>query len=90
MLKIRYSNQFKKDYKLIKKRGYNIEKLKEVINLLVQDKRLPVKYREHYLTGNYKEFKECHIGPDWLLIYKTENELLTLTVLRTGSHSDLF
>ncbi len=90
MLKIRYSNQFKKDYKLIKKRGYNIEKLKEVINLLVQDKRLPVKYREHYLTGNYKGFKECHIGPDWLLIYKTENELLTLTVLRTGSHSDLF
>ena len=82
MLKIRYSNQFKKDYKLIKKRGYNIEKLKEVINLLVQDKRLPVKYREHYLTGNYKGFKECHIGPDWLLIYKT--------VLRTGSHSDLF
>ena len=90
MLKIRYSNQFKKDYKLIKKRGYNIEKLKEVINLLVQDKRLPVKYREHYLTGNYIGFKECHIGPDWLLIYKTENELLTLTVLRTGSHSDLF
>jgi len=90
VLKIRYSNQFKKDYKLIKKRGYNIEKLKEVINLLVQDKRLPVKYREHYLTGNYKGFKECHIGPDWLLIYKTENELLTLTVLRTGSHSDLF
>lgn len=90
MLKIRYSNQFKKDYKLIKKRGYNIEKLKEVINLLVQDKRLPVKYREHYLTGNYKGFKECHIGSDWLLIYKTENELLTLTVLRTGSHSDLF
>ena len=90
MLKIRYSNQFKKDYKLIKKRGYNIEKLKEVINLLVQDKRLPVKYREQYLTGNYKGFKECHIGPDWLLIYKTENELLTLTVLRTGSHSDLF
>ena len=90
MLKIRYSNQFKKDYKLIKKRGYNIEKLKEVINLLVQDKRLPVKNREHYLTGNYKGFKECHIGPDWLLIYKTENELLTLTVLRTGSHSDLF
>ena len=90
MLKIRYSNQLKKDYKLIKKRGYNIEKLKEVINLLVQDKRLPVKYREHYLTGNYKGFKECHIGPDWLLIYKTENELLTLTVLRTGSHSDLF
>ncbi len=90
MLNIRYSNQFKKDYKLIKKRGYNIEKLKEVINLLVQDKRLPVKYREHYLTGNYKGFKECHIGPDWLLIYKTENELVTLTVLRTGSHSDLF
>ena len=67
-----------------------ITRLKEVINLLVQDKRLPVKYREHYLTGNYKGFKECHIGPDWLLIYKTENELLTLTVLRTGSHSDLF
>ena len=56
MLKIRYSNQFKKDYKLIKKRGYDINKLKNVINLLAKGKNLPAKYKEHYLTGNYKRF----------------------------------
>ena len=56
MLKIRYSNQFKKDYKLIKKRGYDINKLKHVINLLMQEKPLPIKYQEHYLIGNYKRF----------------------------------
>lgn len=61
MLKIRYSNQFKKDYKLIQKRGYDISKLKYVVQLLAEGKQLPAKYKEHYLAGNYKGFKECHI-----------------------------
>lgn len=90
MLKVRYTNQFKKDYKLIKKRGYDIDKLKDVVRLLSQEKPLPTKYKDHYLTGNYKGFKECHIQPDWLLIYTIENDKITLTVSRTGSHSDLF
>ncbi len=90
MLKIRYANQFKKDYKLIKKRGYDITKLKNVINLLLEEKELPAKYKEHYLAGNYKGFKECHIESDWLLIYIIEQDTLTLTLIRTGSHSDLF
>ena len=61
MLKVKYSNQFKKDYKLIKKRGYDVNKLKDVIKLLSEEKILPAKYKDHYLTGNYKGFKECHI-----------------------------
>lgn len=61
MLKIKYTNQFKKDYKLIKKRGYDINKLKYVINQLAEEKILPAKYKDHYLTGSYKGFKECHI-----------------------------
>lgn len=56
MLKVRYSNQFKKDYKLIQKRGYDINKLKYVVQLLAEEKPLPTKYRDHYLTGNYKRF----------------------------------
>lgn len=90
MLKIRYSNQFKKDYKLIQKRGYDINKLKYVVQLLAEEKTLPAKYKDHYLTGDYKRFRECHIQPDWLLIYTIENDKITLTVSRTGSHSDLF
>ena len=61
MLKVKYSNQFKRDYKLIKKRGYDISKLKYVVNLLAEGKTLPAKYKEHYLTGNYNGFRECHI-----------------------------
>lgn len=90
MLKVRYTNQLKKDYKLIKKRGYDINKLKFVEKLLAEEKTLPVKYKAHYLTGNYKGFKECHIEPNWLLIYMIEKDEITLTVSRTGSHSDLF
>lgn len=90
MLKIRYSNQFKKDYKLIKKRGYNIDLLKQVVQLLSEKKPLPEKYKDHILLVIINGFKECHIQPDWLLIYKVENDELTLTVLRTGTHSDLF
>ena len=89
-MKIKYHNSFKKDYKRIKKRGRNIEKLKHVIELLASGQKLDQKYRDHELTGNYENFRECHIEPDWLLIYQIENEELILILSRTGTHSDLF
>ena len=90
MLNLRYSNKFKKDYKLIQKRGYKVDKLKEVIIILREQKALPEKYKDHALIGNYVGYRECHIEPDWLLIYKIENNELLLILSRTGTHSDLF
>lgn len=90
MLRIIPSNQFKIDLRLAKKRGMNIDKLREVINVLSSNGSLDKKYRDHNLTGQYKEFRECHIEPDWLLIYRIDNNELELFLLRTGSHSDLF
>jgi mRNA interferase YafQ len=90
MLEIIYSSQFKKDYKIIKKRGYNIKLLEEVLEFLVNNQELPGKYRDHLLVGNYKGFRECHITSDWLLIYKIKNDTLVLALTRTGTHSDLF
>lgn len=90
MLTVKYSNYFKRDYKLMKKRGYKIELLHELIELLANDKSLPEKYKDHCLSGNYKQYRECHIQPDWLLIYKIDNSQLILTAFRTGTHSDLF
>ncbi len=89
MLKPRYTTQFKKDYKAIVKRGYKISLLEEIIKLLCDEQPLPEKNRDHALTGSFSGFRECHIQPDWLLIYKTEQEILTLTLTRTGTHSDL-
>ena len=92
MLKIEYQGQFKRDYKLALKRGCNPELLTKVISMLVNEQELPEKYRDHNLTNsrNYKNVRECHIQPDWLLIYQINRDILTLILLRTGSHSDLF
>lgn len=90
MLDIRYSTKFKRDYKTIIKRGYNPQLLQDILELLCNEQPLPTKYRDHNLAGNYEGYRECHITPDWLLIYKIEQEILTLTLTRTGSHSDLF
>lgn len=90
MLRIRYSNRFKKDYKSIVKRGYDTKLFEEVLSILVQEKTLPQKYLDHPLTGNYSKHRECHITPDWLLIYKIEKDILILSLTRTGTHSDLF
>lgn len=90
MLKIFYSTKFKKDIKLIKKRGYKLEEFETVVNILKSQKPLPAKYCDHALGGNYKNYRECHIEPDWLLIYKIENDTLSLVLFRTGTHSDLF
>ena len=89
MLKLRYTTQFKKDFKAIVKRGYKTSLLEEVIQLLCDERPLPEKNRDHALVGSFVGFRECHIQPDWLLIYKAELEILTLTLTRTGTHSDL-
>ncbi|MCI8510839.1 MAG: type II toxin-antitoxin system YafQ family toxin [Lachnospiraceae bacterium] len=90
MLNIRYSAKFKRDYKTIMKRGYNPQLLQEVLTLLSTEQPLPFKYKDHNLAGSYEGHRECHITPDWLLIYKIEQEILTLSLTRTGTHSDLF
>lgn len=90
MLKVRYTAKFKKDFKAIVKRGYDIDLFEEVIMLLREEKILPEKYCDHALKGDYTGHRECHITPDWLLIYKIENDMITLSLTRTGTHSDLF
>lgn len=90
MLTLKVTSQFKKDYKLAKKRGYNMDLLESVLQMLLQGETLPIKYRDHVLIGNYIGFRECHIQPDWLLIYTINNNELILTAARTGTHSDLF
>lgn len=86
---VKATSQFKKDYKLAMKRGLKISLLDEVIALLSRGEELPEKYRDHALIGNWLGHRECHILPDWLLIYRIENDVLVLTLSRTGSHSDL-
>ncbi|WP_278849616.1 type II toxin-antitoxin system YafQ family toxin [Megamonas funiformis] len=90
MLKIKYHSKFKKDIKTIKKRNYDLSKLQKVIEILAEEKTLPAKYKDHSLTGIYQDFRECHILPDWLLIYHIDKDILTLVLSRTGTHSDLF
>jgi len=92
---IQRSNAFKHSYKLMKKRGKQLEKLQQAIGLLAKDETLPISYRDHHLTGNFLGFRDCHIEPDWILIYKKEKAskefsegILYLEL--TGSHSDLF
>ena len=90
MLDARYTAKFKRDYKTVKSRGYDAKLLKEAIVLLVEEQPLPQKYRDHALKGDYAGHRECHITPDWLLIYRIEQSLLILELTRTGTHSDLF
>ena len=89
-LQIIWTSGFKKDYKLAIKRGYDINALDDVFRLLADGKELPNVYRDHALSGNWKGFRECHIEPDWLLVYAIQNNTITLTLVRTGTHSDLF
>ena len=87
---IERTTQFKRDYKLAVKRGCDMNCLKDVIQLLADGVTLPPEYRDHSLGGNYTGYRECHIKPDWLLVYKITEEILILTLYRTGTHSDLF
>jgi len=90
MLKVRYSVKFKKDFKLAQKRGLPMQELKNIIEKLAAGKTLETKHRDHALSGNYAVFRECHIRPDWLLIYRINDDALELLAHRTGTHSDLF
>ena len=90
MLDIVLSNQMKRDLKLAQKRGCNINLLKDVVNKLANQEVLTEKYQDHPLSGSYANFRECHIQPNWLLIYRVELDELLLLLFRTGTHSDLF
>lgn len=87
---VKATTQFKREYKLAMKRGRDIQLLDDVIELLADGKQLEEKYRDHPLSGRWEGSRECHILPDWLLIYRLNEGILTLTLSRTGSHSDLF
>ena len=87
---VKSTAQFKKDYKLAMRRGRNISLLEDVIATLAMGNSLPEKNRDHALGGNWSGHRECHILPDWLLIYRIEQNVLVLTLSRTGTHSDLF
>ena len=90
MLTLKATTKFKKDYKKMKKQGKDMSLLESVIDDLLNEKVLDEKYQDHPLVGNYLGFRECHILPDWLLIYAVDNTQLILTASRTGNHSDLF
>lgn len=92
MLKIEYHTRFRRDYRLMKKRGYPLDALHDVITRLVKRENLPPQYMDHPLevSKHYKDVRECHIRPDWLLVYKIDGDRLILELMRTGTHSDLF
>ena len=87
---VKPTSQFKRDFKLAMKRGLRLELLEEVVAALAMGEPLPDRNRDHALTGSWSGYRECHILPDWLLIYHIVDEVLVLTLARTGSHSDLF
>ena len=90
ILDLVFTTQFRRDLKRLRKQGAPIEKLDTVLQALRRDERLPARYRDHALTGDYSGFRECHIMPDWLLIYAIDHGQLILTASRTGSHAELF
>ncbi len=90
MYSIYFTSKFERDLKLVKKRGYDISQLEYVIETLELTGKLSPKYLTHKLKGNYSECLECHIKPDWLLIWQQDNETMEIFLIRTGSHSDLF
>ena len=89
MYKIVYTNRMKKDAKLMQKRGKDMNKLIEVLALLAEGNPLPAKYKDHQLSGNLSDFRECHIEPDWLLMYQIYDDILIISAAATGSHADL-
>ena len=90
MLKLYQTKDFHKDLKRLRRRGYDMSKLDEILAKLQNEEPLAPKYRDHAMKGDCKGYRDCHIEPDWLLIYKINNNELILTALRTGTHSDLF
>lgn len=89
MLKIKQTSQFKKDLKKAIKQNYDLTLLSEVIDTLAAEKPLPPRHRDHQLSGKFKNFRECHITPDWLMIYQIKSDILVLSLARLGSHANL-
>ncbi len=90
MYQVKFTTAFKKSYKKAVKRGLDISILENVIDTLRQGKQLDNKYKPHALKGSFMGYHECHLQPDWLLIYLIEDDILTLTIADTGTHSDIF
>ena len=90
MLKVLYERSFVKDYKLLKKRGYDMKRLDRVVYLLANQTALPERCHDHALVGQFKGLRECHVAPDWLLVYRINGQELVLSLTRTGTHSDIF
>ena len=90
MYKIRYETRMKKDVKRMKRQGKDMSKLENVLDLLAAGPPLPPNYRDHLLIGGFRGFRECHIEPDWLLIYRIYEDTLILSATATGSHAYLF
>ena len=87
---VKFTKQFKKDLKLLEWKHKDIKLLKQIVFKLANGEQLPIQYRNHELTNNWIGHRECHIQPDWILIYRIESDVLVLTLSRTGTHSDLF
>lgn len=87
---VKPTTQFKKDYKLAMKRNLKIDLLEQLVAMLAMGEQLPDKNKDHALSGDWAGHRECHILPDWLLVYRIEDNVLVLTLTRTGTHSDLF
>ena len=87
---IKFTTTYKKSYKRAKKRGLNLKLLDDVVDELRQGRKLDAKYHDHELHGNWTGFRECHIQADWLLVHLVENDILTLTLVETGTHADIF
>lgn len=90
MLAIEFTTQFRKDLKRAQKRGKALDEIKNIMELISKQKSLPAKTKDHFLKGNWKHHRECHINPDWLLIYKILDQERVVIFVRTGSHADLF
>ena len=87
---IKFTSQFKRDLKLARKQGKDIDKLFDVINTIAEGGKLDDKYRDHNLNGDYAGCRECHVEPDWLLVYEVIDKVLVLMLYRVGTHSELF
>ena len=87
---IKFTSQFKRDMRLAKKQNKALDKLFEIVNTLAEGQTLEAKYRDHELSGSYKGVRECHVEPDWLLVYEIRNDVLVLMLYRLGSHAELF
>ena len=87
---LKYTRAFRRGYKRAKKRGLNLSPLGEIVEMLRCGKKLPKKYADHCLSGDFSQCRECHIQPDWLLVYRIDDDILTLTLMDTGTHAELF